>query len=658
MKIVIMVAGLNTGGAERTAVSLANWLANQKEEVYLINLGINDNNYEISKKVKLYNKEQGNNIFLKIKSSIKLLKYLNDIKPDVIFEMLFSPIKYCVIHKIFNRKVAIIGSERNNPKQRYKTLKLKFLCQICPILCDGYIFQTIAVKEMFSKNIQKKSIVIGNAISNPNAYNIEKEYNNEKIIVSAGRLTYQKGYDILIKAFNKVYQNYPEYKLVIYGEDNERKQLEDLIKELNLEDNVLLPGKNKNYLKKVAESEIFVLSSRYEGMPNVLLEAMSIGMPCISTDCVAGPAEIIEDNVNGLLVEVNNVEQLASKIEFLINNKSEAKRIGINAKKIKDNFSMEIIFGKFHNYFRKIYEEKNSGNMLLKRIFMKLRAMGITNIIPDKIYLKILYKLKMNSKLNIKNPKTFNEKLQWLKLYDRRPGYIKMVDKKNVKEYVSEIIGSQYIIPTIGIYDKVEDINFKMLPEKFVMKCTHDSGSTVICKNKKNFDDELYINKLRKALKINYFYQNREWPYKNVRPKILIEKYMEDYTGNLLDYKIYAFNGKCDYVMVCLDREKKNEKTKFIYFDKNWNMKKEFSEDGKKYGDKIQVMKPDNLEKMFEFASILSKGIPFVRVDFYEIDGKLYFGELTFFPSGGFDNSRTKECEDFLDEALKIGDIT
>lgn len=272
--------------------------------------------------------------------------------------------------------------------------------------------------------------------------------------------------------------------------------------------------------------------------------------------------------------------------------------------------------------------------------------------IPDEKYITIKYKLEMNQKLNLKEPKTFNEKLQWLKLYDRKPEYTKMVDKYEAKKYVADIIGEEYIIPTLGVWDKFEDIDFTKLPNQFVLKPTHASGNVFICKNKDEIDYKKLKKTVQKWLKRNYYLVHREWPYKNVKPRIIAEEYMEDQIGELIDYKVYAFNGQCDYVMVCFDRIK--GETKFIYYDRNWNIKKEFSKDGIKYGDTIKIEKPKNLGKMFEFAEILSKNIPFVRVDFYESNGNLYLGELTFYPSAGFDNTRTKDCQEYLDRALEI----
>ena len=274
--------------------------------------------------------------------------------------------------------------------------------------------------------------------------------------------------------------------------------------------------------------------------------------------------------------------------------------------------------------------------------------------IPDEKYIKIKYKLEMNQKFNLKEPRTFNEKLQWLKLYDRKPEYTKMVDKYETKKYVANIIGKKYIIPTLGVWDKFEDIDFTKLPNQFVLKPTHASGNVFICKNKDEIDYKKLKKTVQKWLKRNYYLVHREWPYKNVKPRIIAEEYMEDQIGELIDYKVYAFNGQCDYVMVCFDRIK--GETKFIYYDRNWNIKKEFSKDGIKYGDTIKIEKPKNLDKMFEFAEILSKNIPFVRVDFYESNGNLYFGELTFYPSAGFDNTRTKDCQEYLDKQLKVGE--
>lgn len=289
------------------------------------------------------------------------------------------------------------------------------------------------------------------------------------------------------------------------------------------------------------------------------------------------------------------------------------------------------------------------------RIFMKkIQSSPVFKYLPDELALKIQYKNIFLKDLDLENPKTFNEKLQWLKLYNRKPEYTKMVDKYEAKKYVASVIGEEYIIPTYGVWDSFDDIDFDKLPNQFVLKCTHGSGDVIVVKDKTKLDILSAKVKLEKSLKTNYYKISREWPYKDVKPRIIAEKYMEDEnTKDLTDYKIYCFNGKCDYVMACIDRFK--GETKFIYFDREWNMQKDFSNDGMQYGDFIKVKKPTNIDKMFHFASILSKDIPFVRIDFYECNDKLYFGEITFFPSGGFDGDRLSKVEEYLSYNLNIG---
>lgn len=291
-----------------------------------------------------------------------------------------------------------------------------------------------------------------------------------------------------------------------------------------------------------------------------------------------------------------------------------------------------------------------------KEVIIILMNKGYFKFIKDKAFIKLKYKLTMGEKLNLNNPQTFNEKLQWLKLYDRKKEYTMMVDKYAVRKYIKETIGEEYLIPLLGVYDKFDEIDFSKLPNQFVIKCNHDSGGLVICKDKNKLDIDFARKKINKSLKRNYYYSGREWPYKDIKPKIIIEKYIEDEKRHeLVDYKLYAFNGNCDYVMACFDRF--NGETKFIYYDKDWNMKKEYSKDGIKYGNKINLDKPTKLNVMFNFAKKLSKGIPFVRVDFYEVNGNLYFGELTFYPSSGFDNTRPKTIQEYLNKKLKIKEV-
>lgn len=424
----------------------------------------------------------------------------------------------------------------------------------------------------------------------------------------------------------------------------------------------------------------------------------------------------------------------------------------------------------------------------------------------DAIFLKIKFWGATGIRLNLDAPKTFNAKLQWLKLYDRNPQYTIMVDKYAVKNYVSNKIGAEYIIPTIGVWDSVDEIDFDKLPSRFVLKCTHDSGGLVICQNKELLDISLAKEKLKRSLKSNYYWSGREWPYKNVKPRIIAEQYMADnlydykafcfnemprmvlvysnlycndgikevfydealkhfkiqnslhdntifktqrpkqytllhnlamylsakislgrcdfyeikeqfYWGEittdlmnvseafpseewnanwgellvyprsgksveirenacirakivkdsvtiiisihndevnehskaLIDYKFFCFNGVADSVMVCRGRETGNPE--FYFFDKRWQLKK-YNKRGMMVSDDFTLPKPDCIDEMFSIAEKLSKGIPFVRVDLFCIDGLIYFGEMTFYPDSGFDMNIVKDADAYLGKLL------
>lgn len=275
------------------------------------------------------------------------------------------------------------------------------------------------------------------------------------------------------------------------------------------------------------------------------------------------------------------------------------------------------------------------------RVFSVLANRGLLNWQSDERFLKLQFRARMGKPLNLKEPRTFNEKLQWLKLYDRKPEYTQMVDKYEVKAYVAKLIGEEYIIPTLGVWDRFEDIDFDVLPAQFVLKCTHDSGGLVICKDKSKLDKAAAKAKIEKSLKRNYYLSGREWPYKNVKPRIIAEKYMVDESGiELKDYKVFCYNGQPKAVQVDFDR--------FIEHKRNvYSPQWELLDVGIQYPrDPNRIIeKPKKLEEMLRLAERLSTGIPHIRTDFYIIKDKIYFGELTFYHGSGYEKFTPEEWD-------------
>lgn len=268
----------------------------------------------------------------------------------------------------------------------------------------------------------------------------------------------------------------------------------------------------------------------------------------------------------------------------------------------------------------------------------------------DRTYIECLWRSKMNYPLNLKNPRTFNEKLQWLKLYDRRPIYTTMVDKFAVKEYVANLIGKKYVIPTLGVWDKTEDVEWDKLPNQFVLKCTHDSGGLVICKDKKKLDIDAAIKKLNKSLHYNYYMAGREWPYKNVPRRIIAEEFMTDKHGELRDYKFFCFDGKVKFFKIDFDRQTCHRAN---YYDRDGNLLY--------FGEKVcppdyekQLEIPICIEQMINTAEQIALKDGFVRVDLYNIDKKILFGELTLYPGSGFGEFEPDEWDKTIGAMINL----
>lgn len=286
--------------------------------------------------------------------------------------------------------------------------------------------------------------------------------------------------------------------------------------------------------------------------------------------------------------------------------------------------------------------------------FLINASLGLHNGMSDEAFIKRKYKAIVGQPLNLEDPQLFNEKLQWLKLHYRKPEFTTMVDKCEAKKYVESILGPDYIIPTLGVWKSFEEIDFDALPQRFVLKCTHDCGGLVICKDKSKLDKAAAKKKLEKSLKNNFFWYGREWPYKNVEPRIIAEQYMEEAPDSgLTDYKVMCFGGEPKIVQIHQGRFEGNHRQD--YYDLDWNHL-EITQ-GQPMSEQA-LERPVFLEKMLELSRVLSKDLPHLRVDWYYIDGQLYLGELTFFDGSGFDHFDQEEWHLRLGSYIKLPEKT
>ncbi|NPV51417.1 MAG: glycosyl transferase [Candidatus Methanofastidiosum sp.] len=274
-------------------------------------------------------------------------------------------------------------------------------------------------------------------------------------------------------------------------------------------------------------------------------------------------------------------------------------------------------------------------------ILKKLKIDGLLKFIPDSLYLRFAYYVKVGKKLNLRNPQTFNEKIQWLKLYDRKPEYTKLVDKYEVRKYIAETIGEEYLIPLLGVYDNFDEIDFDALPNEFVLKPNHTSGNIYICKDKLKINYVELKKEVNMWLKRRYYWVHREWPYKNIKPRIICEKYMVDESGiELKDYKIFCFNGEPKLIQVDYDRFSGHKRN---LYDTEWNYipaSIQYPTD-----PNTIIKKPNKLNEMLKLARILSKDYPHVRVDFYYVNDRIYFGEMTFYHGAGYEKFEPESLE-------------
>lgn len=302
-------------------------------------------------------------------------------------------------------------------------------------------------------------------------------------------------------------------------------------------------------------------------------------------------------------------------------------------------------------YLKIIKQKWNALKFVTRKFYRSYFTMANTEktLISDRAYIKKLYKIRTGKELNLKNPKTFNEKMQWLKLHNRKPIYTTMVDKYSVKDYVSKIIDKKYIIPTIAVYDKPEDIDFDALPNQFVLKTTHDSGGVVVCKDKTKLDVEKVLSFLNFRLSMNFYKTSREWPYKNVKRRIIAEEFIEDdINQELRVYKVFNFNGEPKIIQMI--NGDKTDHEYINYYDTQWNL----LELKQNFPNGPIDEQPSCLQEILDLSRKLSVGMPFIRTDFYEAKGQVLFSEFTFFSDAGFANFEPEEWDRKLGDMIKL----
>lgn len=282
----------------------------------------------------------------------------------------------------------------------------------------------------------------------------------------------------------------------------------------------------------------------------------------------------------------------------------------------------------------------------------RLKLLNMLWWIPDKVMIKLQFLIAMKSYLDFNNLNTFNEKLQWLKLYDHTPEHTIMADKLLVRDIVKNEIGEEYLIPLLGHWERYEDIDFSVLPNEFVLKCNHDSGSVKVIHDKNGINHDEMKDFFNQRLQQNPYRYGREWPYKNIKPCIIAEKYMGDENGVLPDdYKFFCFKGFVDCVMICTGRG--FDSKRFFFFGKDWKLKK-YNRSSLNLPDDYTIEKPDGIDELFDLASVLSKNESFVRIDFYIINGNPYFGEFTFYPASGFDYNILPWADHYLGSLINL----
>lgn len=286
------------------------------------------------------------------------------------------------------------------------------------------------------------------------------------------------------------------------------------------------------------------------------------------------------------------------------------------------------------------------------KLLSSLAARGLFNWLPDKAYLRLVFRSRIGTSLDLDNVQTYNEKLQWLKLHYRPQEQVRLADKVEVRRYVQARIGAEYLIPILGVYDKVEDIPWNYMPNRFVLKCSHASSANIVCVDKSKLNIPKTQSQLQRWMRRNWFWYGREWPYLGIKPRILAEEFLDDgHQTGLVDYKFFCFDGHPRVLFVATDRQSAQEETKFDFYDLDWNKLPIVNG----HPNSSQVMeKPASFDEMLRIARELSRGFPHVRIDLYEVHGRVFFGEMTFYHYSGFTQFKPFKWDVIFGSWLKL----
>lgn len=764
--VAVMVHSLNGGGAERIAGLLSKKLS-QYYNVYLFLIDTENIVYEYGGTIVAIGQSGS---FYEYDISVNKKKYHIDYAISFLEGLNFANIRT-------KRRDYVLVSERCvqsrfQPPITAETLKIQRYYDYA----DAIIACSEGVKYDLEHNYQvhgnittiynfidKEAIVLNSHNDLPEK--VENFLGGMDFFVNVGRLHPQKNQKRLIRQFSYFHASYPEVKLIILGDGIQKQELEDCIMELKLADYVKILPYTKNPFLYMAKAKALILSSDYEGLPNTVLEAMTLGCPVIATDCLAGPRELLMDEADyekplrrleicqrGIIVCNDETEDdgttryMAEAMGLLYSTPSLAENFSRDGLKYMEQYTNQRILeqwiaaiegcGKKEKTNVLTEEEnllKNAEHIVIygagkigRAMYLRLskrykidcfvvtrkegnekcfgipvkeiaqlkypknktaivigvremfqsdvvntsREHGYHQIVfpyiepfcytyyenyPNhdlKAELQDLFRARTGEEIDIDHPKTFNQKIQWLKLYDNAPIKTELADKYAVREYVSAKIGGEYLVPILGVWNSFEEIDFSQLPNRFVLKCTHGSCMNMIVNDKSQLDYNLAKRKFDSWMQTNYAYTGFEMNYARIKPRILAEEMLEadEVIGDIPDYKFMCFHGKVKCSFVCTERFSEDG-LKVTFYDKDWKvMPFERHYPRSQY----PIDRPKNYDQMVEFAEKLAESFIFVRVDFYEVKGKIYFGELTFYPGSGMEKFRPAEWDGILGEWIHI----